>query len=519
MDDIIRAVSDALPKFNDDLLRTYPQKRMAECADFVAMAYKEAMDFLGNEIEYKGYRVLSPEERVAFEMTMKKAGRKGAVRAGAPIAISELELVVYEFVSGPNVARIHVYLPYLVDGQMIVRGTRTFLMYGITEKTFSRTGKNGITLRVIRQLLNFYKDIHFMMTSVSSDWASNEFIITCKLHKRDSKRRNVKMTVTHYLLCKYGLMGLLERFGIPAKAVTLVTEITDTSRYEYFHARKLDAADDEPIYMKVRKTVLENPIWRKLLANILYLISQFKGHETIEDLLHESQTRYLVYLGDLLYQNFSEAKDASQGATHFYSVNFFLDPMTRNRLKAFGIDVRNIWDLLQYVFTEIDTILLNTSHQDMYDKRIVITDLMLTKLFVVQIFHKAYRVQQNARKFDKNTLSSTVKINPTVIRSIDRVENAVSVKSDIVNGNAFLAFMTKRIRLSGSKASRGSLNAEDMRFHSSVAVVEALIGTVGGTSVSGDINPFLELGPEGGIIRPETHADEIDSLKDFIPYN
>lgn len=520
MDDIIRAVSDALPKFNDDLLRDYPERKMAGCADFVEMAYKEAMTFLNDEITYKGYRVLAPEERVAFEMTMKKAGRKGAVRAGAPISVSELELVVYEFESGPNVARIHVYMPYLVDGQIIVRGTRTYLMYGITEKTFSRTERNGIALRVIRQILYFYRDIHFMMSSVSSDWHANEFIVTCKLHKRDSKRRNIKMTVTHYLLCKYGIMGTLARFGIPEGAVDFTLDIRDEDipTHEHFHARRLDLPEDHPIYMRVKKEVLDNPVWRKLLANILYLISQFRAHDTIEDLLHESQTRYLVYLGDLLYQNFSEAKDASQGATHFYSVNLFLDSVTRDRLKTFGIDVRDIWDLLQYIFTEIDTILLTTSHQDMYDKRVVTTDFMLIKHFVTQIFQKAYRVQQNARKFDKNTLSSTVKINPTSIRGIDRTENAVPVKSDIVNGNGFLAFMTKRIRLSGSKPSKGSLAAEGMRFHSSVAAVESLIGTVGGTSVSGDINPFLELGPEGGIIRPQPHGKEIDSLQKYLPW-
>lgn len=513
MDDIIAAVDDALPKFNRELIIDYPKSQVDKTVDFLSAAFTEAMKFLRGKVKYQGYRVLTPEERVMFEISTQKSG--------AAIAGSELQLVAYDFLYNEKKFTSHLYLPYMVEGQIIIKNTRYAIMHGITEKVFSRS-RNGITVRVIRQPLDFWRNTHFHLESVVTGQHTNEFVIGTKLHAHKSKK--IQATVIHYLICNFGFYGTLNRFGLSADDVMFsdVIDDADTGTFDYFFAKKqfkdVSKLPNGQVYMKVRRAVLEDPIHRKLIANILYFLTKWNRH-SVEDLTEPTGTVYRVYLGEILYGGgIGEAMACSQADTHLFSVGCFLDPMTRDRLATFGIHVNDMWELLHYIFTELDRILVTTAHQDLYDKRITITDLFMIETFVSMIYSRIYNIDQNPNRLGDKELSRLVGLRANGIRGIARAPNVSMVGNSIINGNMLLSFGLQKIRLSGSKAATPSLNSPDARFHPSVAAVETLVGFSGSNvGVTGLINPFAEISNEGGIVKP-VYAEIMDGLAEFLPY-
>lgn len=511
---IIAAVDDALPKFNRHLLVDYPNEQVTGIADFLSMAFEEAMKFLRNRVKYKGYRILSPQERVHFELATQRAG-------GAPVTNSELQLIAFDFVYKDKVVTTHLYVPYMIDNQIIIRNTRYGIMYGITEKVFSR-GPNGLTVRVLRQPLHFWRGHHFILESMTSDYKQHEFVVGAKLHTHAARKKDVQTTITHYLLCKFGINGTLQRFGIAPGDVTFVTEINekDVDKFEYFAARKISPRANGPqVLMRVAKDILQDPTHRKLIANILYLLSKRYKH-SVADLYDKTNFIYRIYLGEILYASaVGEAMARSQADTHMHSVDFFLDPVTKHRTSVFGIHVEDIWDLLQYIFTEIDRIMVKSTHQDRFEKRMTITDNLLIDIFISRIYWRIYAIDQNPNRLSDKLLAKTLSLKATAIRGISRAPNVEMVGNSIINGNGLLSFMLRKIQLSGAKAATPSLQSPDIRFDPSIAVVETLIGFAGKSpAINGLINPYAAITAEGGILRPEEYADEIQALEPFLPY-
>ena len=510
MDDIIAAVDEALPRFNTHLLTDYPNDQVNGIADVLSMAFEEAMKFLRNLVTYEGYTILSPEERLQFELAHQ--------RANATITNSELYLVAFNFVYNGKRFTVHLYLPYLIDGQIILRNTRYGIQYGITEKIFSRSD-DGITVRVIRQPLYFWRGMHFVLRSAVSSYQRTEFVVGAKLHTKDSRKRDVQTTIVHYFLCKFGFNATIQRFGLLPSQISFVDAVgTDTEEFEYFLAHRDVPNEGAPgVYLRVAKEALLDPTWRKLVANVLYLLSK-RYHHTVAELYEPGNTIYRIYLGEILYGQIGEGMAKSQADTHIYSVDYFLDPMTRDRLHVFGVEVTDIWDLLQYLFVEIDRILVSSTHQNLYEKRMVITDLFVIKLFITPIYQRIYMIDQNPNRLDSNALSKALGLRPNGIRGISRVPNVEPVGNSNVNGNRLFAFGLRKIRLSGSNTTTQALQSPDLRFDASIPVVETLVGFAGNNAaINGMINPYVKVTPEGGILRPE-YAAEIEKIRPYLPY-
>lgn len=510
MDDIIEAIDEALPRFNRHLLVDYPRQQVNSTTEFLSTTFAEAMKMLRGAVTYQGYRVMSPEERVEFE-----------VKRGVPIANSELQLIAYDFVYDGRTYTTHLYMPYMVEGQIIIKDTRHAIMLGITEKIFSRTS-NGVTVRVTRLPLQFFRDTQFFLESLVTGQSSTEFVVTTKLHHRAraSRRRDANTTVIHYLLCRFGFTGLLRRFGLTDKDMIFTDKVgDDVEAYDYFHAKKQGPKND-PVYLKVRRTILEDATFRKLTANILYTLTKW-GRHTVSDLYDPSNSVYLVMLGEILYGSVGESAAHGQASTHMFSTDSFLDPKTQHRLRVFGVEVSDIYDLLQYIFVELDRIMVHTVHQDLYNKRIDIIDLFMIKTFVQLIYHQVYNLDQNPNRLGDQEMARFMRIRPDAIRRIASnrdCPNASMVGTSIFNNNGLLSFMNNKIRLGGPATGQISLQSPDVRFHPSIPAVETLIGFSGqNPGVTGTINVFLEITPEGGIVRPD-YADEIDSISKFLPF-
>ena len=88
---MFHAIKQELPKFNDYLLKGYREEQIKHCADYMDSVYREAVKLFNGDLVYKGYRVLSPEERIAYNLTTSVSKNRLEVQQ------SELQLVQYQF--------------------------------------------------------------------------------------------------------------------------------------------------------------------------------------------------------------------------------------------------------------------------------------------------------------------------------------------------------------------------------------------------------------------------------------
>lgn len=511
MDEIIDAVADSIPKFNQYLLETYVKTQVESAPTFIDMCLREAVKLNSGAVEYIGYEVVRPEERTIFEMG--KSTRKICFWT------SELLLMKYKFRHEGRVIPSYIYVPYLVDNMLVIKSKIFAIHKGISEQVFSRRQEkhgDGIMIRPIRARIPFTRKHSYLMKSANTDYRSTEFIITAGLHHRAGSKSSIDKTIILYLLCKFGFANVLHQFGMSTDDVGFCDHINQQdTECEYFPAKKVSRNSQNSLYLRVKRHVLDNKIWRKVIGNLLYTLVYF-DIQTVDDLYDPSGSIYRVMLGKIISPNDRHASQIlharNAADTHIASVDIFLDPITRKRFNRFGVKVDDIYQLLYYVFVEIDRIMVNSPPQDLYTKRIDVTDSILIKAYAEMIFRNFYRANQRHNLRSKE-VSSLVKFKPMAIsaayssrrRGSGRV---ISTAPSIYNDSQLVSSLIFKIRHAGGA---------EQRFHPSMAYVESIVAFSGeNIGQTGSINPFCIIDADGGIVRQD-YCDDIDDLLPDLP--
>lgn len=507
---LANAVSARMPKYNEYLLKTFMAEQIEGAADFIAIVFKEAVKLFSGTITFLGMKVLAPEERASLELDYKK---------GCPITTSELLLVEYQFAYNGQVFQVPLYIPYLKDDVIKIEDTTYVLQRSIKEKVFSKT-TSGITMKVIRQPIPFYRTNKYRIESASDNWFNNESVPTTSIHQspRNNRRKMIDVTIIHYLLCKFGFLGTLARFGLTGDDVSFVSTIGgDVNDYSYFAAKKAKTIKQVDLFLKVRKTSLMDPIVSKLIANILYTVTAFQKHQ-IGDLYETTGAVFRIMLGKIIYGGaLPEIHCKSKIDTHIASLDSYLDPITRARLLSYNINVGDIYDMLQYVFVEIDNVFLNTSHTDLYNSRIDVMEELLVETIVRSIYNRWYKAETDPKKLNPREVKSILNFPRDLVTKL-HMSRIVQKNPPAYGDNALVGWQIQKIRQSGLSTSGRIIKSPDHRFHPSMAYVETLISfSKSNPGAGGAINPFLIISNNGSVIRQD-YSDEIDSLKNDLPY-
>lgn len=511
MDDIIKAVANNMPRFNKYLLEGHVQESVDRIPDFLEMTLKQAALLFAGHLTYLGYYALSPAERIKYEF--------GTKDPKVSVLANEQQLYAYQFrvESTGTIIPVYVYLPYLKDRMLVINGNKYGLRRGIVESVFNSI-PNGITARVIRGPMHFTrrKD-QFRMTSAVTNEYYTESIIEAQVYlKSGAAKKAISTTIVHYFLCKFGFGGTIGMFGLSTNDITFVDEITgsDTGVYEYYHANNRKQTNIK-VFLKVKKSLLENSVIRKLVANILYVATYFARH-TAEELLDPQAIRWRVMMGAILHPDILvEAQAKNQIDSHIDSLDKYLDPDTKQRLHEKGITVNSVYDMFLYIFNQLDWILTNTTPQNLEHKKIDVMTGILVKAIVTPVFKRFYRAQQRVKKVDDRESRRTIlKLSPHMMRGINTSPNVIPQPA-VYNGNWLMAVGVAKTRDNGTAKSQQD---PGMRFHPSNAWVESIVAFSGQSpGITGSINPFLQIDSSGNIIKPN-YAEDIERLHQYLPF-
>ncbi len=511
LDQLILDVAEQIPKFNDYMLRGFIKKQINSSPEFIDTVYKEAVKLVNGAVTYHDYEILSPADRINFELSMSNPNK-----LKLQTAVSELQLVRFRFSHEGRFYYTHFYTPYLHNDMLFINGRRYGLIKSVTDQIFSRSKHSGLQVRPIRALLGFNRNNQFRLVSEQRGVISSEFIITARLyHKEKQSKRSCEFTVLHYLLCKFGFVNTMLQFGLLVDDLTFVDHVRpmDNTEYDYFIAKQTNRKTVTDVYLRVRRSVLQHQVIRKVIANLLYLLTHFNFH-TVESLYQPDGHDFRVMLGRILNATGShvETKAKSDADNHIITVDHFIDPITKARFHTFGLMVDDIYQLLHYIFVEIDNFLVNTLPQNLYKKRIDVIDSTLVVAFATTIFKAFYKCHAKT-KLQQREVKQLFYQRPMAITEIyssrrKTQSRNVNPAPEIYGDNWLVSSGIFKLRPGGTPQER---------FDPSMPLVESIVAFSGSTpGLTGLINPYLPINEQGGVERPD-YAEDIEEIVNYLP--
>lgn len=526
INEVISAVKKQIPKFNDDLIVDLRKREIANLTEFIAERYRECCIVADANLELIGYHVLPPGERLIYELTENSKKKKNNIS----IRSDEAVLTIYTFRYCDQTFTVPLYIPYIYeDSCLIVGNTHYECMLNVTEKLFSiRTGSNGVTIKVIRSPISFYKNyLHTFADEVTNEQFVGS-IVACKIHsKKTPKTKKTKPTVIHYLLCKFSLQEVMLRFNLDPNAVIFVEKEPFEEGYHYF---KIKNTVTDQIFLKVRKdAMLESKLFYDIVSTIVYILSSFR-FITYKELINNSQTVFRIILGKLIHSvNTNSIHALSYMARHIESVDTYLDNYTKDLFKAEGITITDIYDLLCFIQINISKIIIDYPNNNMYNKRVEAINNVIIDGLVRNLNLNIYKFERKDDfSYMLKSLTRAFSIHPrSVLKNLGSSESVRFSSSGIYGDNWLLNIGDKVLkRLSattkppsagkeGSKVHSSGINAHVNKFHPSMLVVESAIGFSSKPGSNCLVNPYVMIDNTGGFIRPSS-ATEIDDIYKYL---
>ena len=503
-DSAIGKLKTLLPPFNEHTIDGYRKAQVKRFPEFVDTVFREAVPLFGGALIYHGYRVMSPERRIAYNVD--NVLTKGKVN----IQQSELELLEFMFEFENQMIPVFIYLPYLYNGALVINDTRFYIQHAIIERMIFRV-TDGVIIKVMRSPLQFWRTEQFAYTTTDGQ-TYYDAVIQVKAHYRKEKpsSRVVLTPLVLYLLSEFDFDHVVTKtLGLPVGAVSFVSEAKkDDVQFAYFRCK-------EGIYLKVEKdSVLGDTSFRRFVASLLFILQMSKRY-TIADVY--DKTFYKTLLGKNLYgMATKEGLAAGHAEGHLNSLRTYLDQFTKRNLAAMHIYCNDIFDLFVTVFFNIDSWLIGYSSNDLFEKRVGGADLILMNL-VKSIFTRFYDTLKKNKVVQAKHIRSMLRMDPMKILGLNDVPS-VQASSSMYNDNDLIAVRIKKIRQTSTqenatKKNNNLIQSKEHQFHPSFLAIEsALAISSSSPGTAGDLNPYAVIDSEGCFVK-----EKMPWYKEILP--
>lgn len=531
LDSILDECNQQLPQFNRYLLKDFRESQINHCIEFMKMTFEEATRLFQGKVQFRGAKILSPEERI--NVTLNNPRFTPTVE----IAPTELMLVEFQFLYENSPFNVHLYMPYLKDDAMVINGAKYFVQFPLTDRIFYHISKdNGLGIKVLRAHLRFWRNLRHQFVSMSGvRYGDNVIIVKAHLRNHKYALDDIKTALLLYPLSMLGWTNTLNRYGIQSHQIQFTGFWNkEDDEFEYFLIRKAEEGK-EGLYVKVHKSILStnpdesNRIQMRVVTALLYVLQYFvrcpstmyqNNVELRKYLVSDTDTTvWQVILGKTIYgiHYSSETQVCSHAEQHLDSLKTYLDPHTKMKLREIGVYCDNIHELLDYVFINMDSHVVNYTPADLFDKRINIHDLLFGNI-VRRIFTKVYGYTNNNRKNRVSTVrevDSLFRIGLKSFTQLHQSGSVVAINPATYHDNYLITVGGRKVRtthsssglksgeLGGTKTKQQAnhLSSPAHRFHSSWMYVEAcLVVSHTNPDIAGLINHFLVIDTKGNVV-------------------
>lgn len=502
---LVKFINADAPQINMDLANGLATTHMAHVTEYIDRVFRSAAIGFPQGMTYDGYRVYDPYEeyRACIKPRNKKRRTKipGAKSAGGrqyETAETHFFMVEYNFsYKGEKLQKRPLYLPFVEDaGAIKISDTVWYISPVLADRVIS-IGVYQIFVRLLRDRLTFGRDQYACKKNGQRE--GGDLVHSRIYHKSKDKdnqtSNNAKTTMVHYLFCKYGFKGAMEKYAnaSPEVAYEFPENLYPRDEWDIYESigiaprtlgnrRKIIDYVPPQIKVAVRKKET-NPQVKAMILGFFYVADHFP---TLVD------PRFVNipdgWIGPMGYMLFSESYNRGKIEVainkHLSSLDDYADPIVIDNMRAIGIEIENIYDFFAIISREFGTWISN--HQDkvnsMYDKELSVLYFVLFDI-TKAIFNLFFALKANTKKDPtKNDIEKALTdcLKQGLIYGLSKSHGEITSISYSGDNKAFKATatltpQTSTTKMGGKKGSdRGAGNDPSKRLHPSVAEVAAV---------------------------------------------
>ena len=522
---LIGQVTKQLRPFNDYLIYGYRKEGLDKIPEYLDKMFHQVVVFFGGQMEYRGYRQLTPVERIQYVLNNQII--KGCVN------IRRTETVLYQFEFEFDGRPYHAYIPvpYLINERVVCNDTEYYPQFQIVEKGgVNRTENGTVIVKVMRVPITFGRRPGDKQKLIStSGHVYIEQLISVKIHQgATSTKKGDQIPLVLYHFCKYGYPETMKMYKMDPSDVSISdTFDNDDKEYDYF------CMNEGARYLKVRREVLKDSYKLRVVIS-LYRIFEKIREFTVSDAFGKDLSYYRTVLG-----KYTSSRETSlnklllpNANKHIQMTDPMLDLVAKEALKSVGCDVNDIYELLYWMFYNIDDLLVSYDPTDLFDKKIESLDQIACRVVkkvawaqyniinskravldakTVEQFCKKCSLRDNWISSDDSERTSKVfRANPS--KHNDSFLFTIGMKRSLSLESVASSSSRKNKKKGKKGGGKGKTNPFLLRAHPSYLAVTSILDIPSSSPVvTGSMSPWIEVDHDGNIIKPP-YADEIKDV-------
>lgn len=436
-------------------------------------------------VEYDTYK-RDTSLAVFHRLTQKRKNNKRNFDIARNDLYTNLYMIKFE---GEPLPPRPIQLPFLTDSPLFTLRDSVFSISPVLNDIVFSLLKDGVFVRLLRDLINFERFQHTFVTSegknetVSVVWAA----IHKMLVKNSKKSRPSRTTLVHYLLAKYGFKETFQ--SLTGYVPVVGTNEINVDTYPIDKWVICQPTGDYPMRRvrhgwrasNIRIAVPKEhytPMMKNMLGGLFYVLDLFP--DRIQVKWFDDQRLWRKLLGVLIFPpNTNEGLIADNVDEHIRSLDDYMDSFNIQQLKELGFEVTNIYQLMGLLIEHLNEwiVVWGDKINSMYDKELNVLYFLLLSI-TKGIFYSVYALVQryNNRKVltakDVNEILDR-NLKPNLIFSVTRDQTCVQAAS-VSNDNKALRLTANLVPQSSNEVRRAkkvSIDDPATRLHVSVAEV------------------------------------------------
>ena len=502
--DLVKFVDDNSAKINMDLANGLARIHMRDTCAYVHAVLRSAAHGFPAGLTYEGYRICDPieEYRASLKPRNKKRKVKSATGAknsgGKTYDTSRTDFFLIEIsfkFNGKDLMKRQVWLPFVGQGGSIyISGTKWYISPVLADRVIS-VGVEQIFVRLLRDRLTFSRlGAWYKRNGVVGRADLVHSRIYHKSKDKDKQATNNAFTsMVHYLFCKYGFAGAMEKYvGITPVVGYNLDKTLDPKEYDVYTSQGIP-----PKGMTRRKKFID---WKmpdiqvgikktddftKAIPFVsgLFYVADFFPRQITPELVNHAEG-WIAPMGYMLFsENNNRGKIEEAVRKHLGSLDDYADSMVIDNMAAIGLKIDDIYDFFAIIASEFSPWISNNQDKvnSLYNKELSVLPFVLFD-FVKAVFNLFFALKANSRKdLTERDIEKHMKENlkPGVCYQLSKSHGEVTSISYSGDNMAFKATATLTPQTATSKmvkkaGDRGTANDPAKRIHPSLAECAAI---------------------------------------------
>lgn len=502
---LVRFIEDKSPKINMDLANGLARIHMEYTCEYVDEVLRSAAQGFPEGLTYDGYSVCDPIQEYRASLKPKNKRRRVKLPPGQKASGSrtydtsrtDFFLIELHFTfNGKKLDPRPIYLPFVGQGGSIyISGTKWFISPVLADRVIS-IGLEQIFVRLLRDRLTFSRVGVWMKESgkvMRTDLVYSRIYHSKAKDRSKQATNNAFTSMPHYLFCKYGFAGAVEKYtGVtPTVGYNLDDELDPTVWDVYktqgippkgmSRRRKIIDWCEPEIQVAVKKSENKPAVLHYVAA--LFYVADYFPRQITPDLVNLPEG-WIAPMGYMLFsENNNRGKIEEAVRKHLSSLDDYADSMVIDNMAAIGLEINDIYDFFAIITEKFSLWVSNNQDKvnSMYDKELSVLYFVLFDI-TKAIFNLFFALKANLRKdLTERDVEKYMKENlkPGMCYALGKSHGEVMSISYSGDNMAFKATSTLTPQTSTTKQAkkagdRGTANDPSRRLHPSIAEVAAI---------------------------------------------